>query len=116
MKPLLMTTSLIAALALSACDKKEEAAPAPAPTAAAPAPKPSLGGVDPAQVKIIAETMEAAMQKIPPELRNDFHKYWECEIKANNARPVAEQKAMDGARVVEMTKALSANRALANCS
>jgi hypothetical protein len=116
MKPMLLLASLTAALALTACDKKEEAAPAPAPKAEAPAPKPSLGGVDPAQVKVIAETMEAAMQKIPPELRNDFHKYWECEIKANNARPAADQKKMDGNQVIEMTKALQANRALANCS
>ncbi|MBL0946208.1 MAG: ABC transporter substrate-binding protein [Hydrogenophaga sp.] len=41
MKQLLITTTLIAAAALVACGKKEEAAPAPAPAPAAAAPAPA---------------------------------------------------------------------------
>lgn len=119
MKNITIMAVLAAALPLAACGDKQ---PEPKPTAvASPKPvatpdKPKDGGMSAAEVKQFSVTFEEAMREIPPELRNDFQKYMECEIQANAKRPPADQKQIDGSRVREMTKALQANRALASCS
>ena len=119
MRTIAIFAALAVAVPLAACgDRQPETAPTKVetPKPAATPEKPKGGGMSQAEVKQFSVSFEEAMREIPPELRNDFQKYMECEIQANNKRPAADQKQIDGSRVREMTKALQANRALANCA
>lgn len=119
MKTIAIMAVLAAALPLAACgDRQPEPAPTKVetPKPAATPDKPKDGGMSQTEVKQFSNNFEEAMRDIPPELRNDFQKYMECEIQANNKRPEADRKQIDGNAVREMTKALQANRALASCA
>lgn len=125
MKTIATTSAVIAlAIALTACGSKKQ--PEPQPTAATTAvAKPAATPAKPegpkkplteVEVKEFHQTFEKAMSDIPPELRADFQKLFQCEVTKNNKLPPASQANIDGDWVVQKTAELKANRALANCS
>ena len=124
MKIALTLIALSASLSLAACSDKEDANAVDLSPAALngtktpPKPKAKEKGaaMTPEEIKAFAGSFEDAMREIPPELREDFQKYMDCEIKANDKRPADQKKAIDAARVIEMTAALKGNKALATCS
>lgn len=54
--------------------------------------------------------VEEAMAKIPPELRNDFQKAFECQAQKNATVPPAQQIEMDGTWIVNKTAQIKADR------
>lgn len=55
-------------------------------------------------------SVESAMDKIPPALRADFQKAFECQAAKNGKLPPSEQIEMDGNWIVKKTEQLKADR------
>lgn len=116
--------AVLAAIPLAACGGGDEA-PKPVPSAvpsATATPTPVATPQGPVakteeQIKVeqqqVHQSVEAAMSAIPPELRGDFQKVWDCQAKANAGG--SAQQEMNGDWIVRKTAELKQNPAIANC-
>lgn len=118
MKLISVIGSIALALSLTACGgtpEKNSQNPSQK-SEAKPATKPATKGpMDKQQIEEFKVSFEKAMGDIPPELREDFQKVFNCEIVKNNKLPADKQRNIDGAAVREMTAALKKDRSIANC-
>lgn len=55
-------------------------------------------------------SVESAMDRIPPALRADFQKAFECQAAKNGKLPPSEQIEMDGNWIVKKTEQLKTDR------
>lgn len=124
MKNILMIAAASATLMLGACGKDPAPAPKPVETpkvaVAKPEPKkPTTAIKTEAEIKQeqqqVHQSVEAAMAAIPPEMRENFQKVWDCQAKANG-KAGAAQVDMNGDWIVKKTAELKQNPGLANCS
>lgn len=58
------------------------------------------------ELKVFQDTVEKAMNEIPPELRVKFQTAFNCEIEANKTRPVPTE--IDAATIRQITARLKA--------
>lgn len=98
-------------IALAGCGSKgKEPEQKPQPAAVKPKPAPAKvtpkAPMTPAQVQQFHVSFEDAMKEIPPELRQQWQKLFECEIKKNAKLPAAQQRNFDGDAVRELTAQL----------
>ncbi len=118
MKKIFAAGAIAIALLVSACSgAKDEPKPAPKKeTAAATKSKSPNAPMTPAEVKAFSDSFEKAMGDIPPELREDFQKVFNCEAAKNSKLPPEKQRNIDAKAVREITDALKKDRSIANCS
>jgi hypothetical protein len=118
--------TMAASMLLAACGDK------------APAPKPNQTGRNDTKPTVVAPTngetrklrdkpmtpeevsayqgsVEDAMAKIPPDLRVDFQKAFECQATKNAGLAPKDQIEMDGAWIVMKTAQLKADRTATTC-
>lgn len=121
------TAAATLTLFLAACGgtNKEARAPEGRPSAAATrAPAPSMPEIGhtrklsdkpltPEQSAAYRGSVESAMNLIPPGLRVDFQKAFECQAAKNAKLQPSEQIEMDGDWIVKKTEQLKADRGAA---
>lgn len=112
------------AMVLCGCGEKSQKTERAVGTVAPPAPKvlaPEIGATRKLSEKPLSETqiaeyhgtLESAMDAIPPALRADFQKAFECQAGKNAKLSPAQQIEMDGSWVVKKTEQLKVDRATA---
>lgn len=124
MKKIMIITAASATLMLGACGKDPAPAPKPVETpkaqVAKPEPKKPANAIKTeAEIKQeqqqVHQSVETAMAAIPPEMRENFQKVWDCQAKANG-KAGATQVDMNGDWIVRKTAELKQNPGIANCS
>ena len=109
------------ALCLSACGEGKDAKAPPTQVAKPKAPrvigiefgekrKLSEKPLTPEQVEQYHGSVESAMDRIPPAMRADFQKAFECQATKNAKLPPAQQIEMDGDWIVKKTEQLRTDR------
>lgn len=97
------------ALSLAGCDMLgSEPAAEPAKVEAEPSPAPQATPLTEAEVAVIRDGIEDAMNEVPPELRNDFQKAFSCDA-------ARDPSAMTAERIRKITARLKADRSIINC-
>jgi len=114
-----IAAGLVLAFALAGCGGKEADTPKPATTTKTPrvtaiefGEKRKLSD-KPLSQEQVAEyhgSVESAMDLIPPAMRADFQKAFECQAAKNGKLPPAEQIEMDGDWIVKKTEQLKVDR------
>jgi hypothetical protein len=110
------------AVSLSACggggEPKDGGAPAPTATKAPRVTQIEFGEKRKLSEKPLTEvqvaeyhgSVESAMDRIPPAMRADFQKAFECQAAKNGKLPPAQQIEMDGNWIVKKTEQLKVDR------